>query len=104
MSVKFDDLLIEINDFGKFQKLRYVLICLAGLLPPIATYIHSFMAALPEFKCNDYVTIEHQNSTISKSSNCFYMNGNGTEQTCNSWNFDKKYFNSTLTEEVKFIH
>ena len=104
MSVKFDDLLIEINDFGKFQKIRYVLICLAGLLPPIATYIHSFMAALPEFKCNDKIALEHQNFTFSKSSNCLYTYGNGTEQSCTSWKYDKKYFNSTLTEEVKFKH
>lgn len=48
--VKFDQVLQEINDFGKYQKIRYALICLAGLLPPIATYIHSFTAAQPHFK------------------------------------------------------
>lgn len=102
MSVKFDDLLIDINDFGKYQKIRYALICLAGLLPPIATYIHSFMAALPEFECNNNKSIQQQNSNFSKTSNCFYTYGNGTEQSCTSWKFDKKYFNSTLTEEVNF--
>ena len=41
---KFDDILFEINDFGKYQKIRYFLICLAALLPPVVTYVHSFMA------------------------------------------------------------
>jgi hypothetical protein len=30
--VNFDDILFEINDFGKYQKIRYFLICLAGML------------------------------------------------------------------------
>ncbi len=47
---KFDELLFDINDFGRYQKINYFLICLAGLLPPIATYIHIFLAASPEIK------------------------------------------------------
>ena len=35
MTTNFDDVLKEINDFGIYQKLRYLLICLAGLMPPI---------------------------------------------------------------------
>jgi|LakMenEpi03Aug12_release.lakeMendotaPanAssembly.Ray.scaffolds.fasta_scaffold6380087_1 hypothetical protein len=46
----FDELLVEINDFGLYQKTKYFLICLAGLIPPIATYIHVFVAANPEIK------------------------------------------------------
>ena len=44
---KYDDMLSDINDFGTYQKIRIMLICLAGLLPPIATYMHSFIAAVP---------------------------------------------------------
>lgn len=47
---KYDDLLNEINGFGKFQKLRYLLICLAGLLPPMSTYVYSFLAARADYK------------------------------------------------------
>jgi hypothetical protein len=45
--VKFDDILSEVNEFGRYQKSRYALICLAALLPPICTYLHSFIAANP---------------------------------------------------------
>jgi hypothetical protein len=48
--VNFDDILAEINDFGKYQKIRYFLICLAGMLPPIVTYLHSFTAANPAYR------------------------------------------------------
>lgn len=33
--VSFEHLLKEIDEFGIYQKLRYLLICLAALLPPI---------------------------------------------------------------------
>ena len=46
----FDQMLYEINDFGRYQKRNYFLICLAGLIPPIATYMHIFMAATPDIK------------------------------------------------------
>ena len=42
--VKFDDILCEIDEFGRFQKIKYGLICLAALLPPLCTYLHSFIA------------------------------------------------------------
>jgi hypothetical protein len=29
----FDDFLHTINDFGRYQKLRYILICLTYMLP-----------------------------------------------------------------------
>ncbi|CAF0795542.1 unnamed protein product [Brachionus calyciflorus] len=104
MTIKFDDLLYQINDFGKFQKIRYILICLAGILPPIATYIHSFLAALPEFTCNN-VSIDKTNSNITNliKSNCVYHVGNGSYTSCDSWSYDKKYFDSTLTEEWNMV-
>lgn len=51
--VKFDDILFEINDFGKYQKIRYLLICLAGMLPPMVTYLHSFTAANANHRYNN---------------------------------------------------
>ena len=44
---KYDDILSDINDYGVYQKIRVLLICIAGLLPSIATYMHSFIAAVP---------------------------------------------------------
>ncbi len=46
---KFDDILHEINEFGKYQKTRFLLLCFAGVIPPIAVYLHAFIAAKPDF-------------------------------------------------------
>jgi hypothetical protein len=35
----FETVLSEIDDFGKYQKLRYLLICLAALIPPIGKFL-----------------------------------------------------------------
>ena len=34
----YENVLSEINDFGLYQKLRYLLICIAALLPPIGLF------------------------------------------------------------------
>ncbi|CAF4494830.1 unnamed protein product [Rotaria socialis] len=49
--MKFDDFLHTINDFGRYQKLRYIFICLTYMLPPIMVYTWSFTAAKPTFRC-----------------------------------------------------
>lgn len=102
MIVKFEDVLREIDGFGKYQRTRYALICLAALLPSIATYINSFTAALPEFKC---ISHDGQSELVNLKSvnlNCVYK-ANGTLHKCTSWKFEKEYFQSTLTEEACFI-
>jgi len=37
--VSFENVLTEIDDFGIYQKIRYLLICFAALLPPIGNFI-----------------------------------------------------------------
>ena len=52
---EYENLLSEINDFGLYQKLRYLLICIAALLPPIVTYIHSFTAANVKYRYDIFI-------------------------------------------------
>lgn len=47
---KVEDILENLNGFGKYQKVRFTLLCLSGLLPPISSYIHSFIAASPKYR------------------------------------------------------
>ena len=104
---KFEDILYDLNDFGRYQKLRYFLICIAGILPPISTYINSFVLPLPKFKCNSsddlYDSLNESTSSSSVSlmnlnNQCEYV-VNGTVRECTSWLFEKKYYQKTLTEE-----
>ncbi|CAF1545561.1 unnamed protein product, partial [Adineta steineri] len=51
--MKFDDFLATVDDWGKFQKIKYGLICLTYMLPPIMVYTYTFTAAVPNFRCQD---------------------------------------------------
>lgn len=105
-----ETVLKEVNDFGLYQKSRYLLICLAGLLPAIVTYIHSFAAPNPQHRCknpydaNDtFATVPDLFGNISKISQCqisYFSEDNSTyEVDCNEWVFDKQYYQTTLTED-----
>jgi len=110
----FDTVLKEINDFGRYQKSRYALICIAGLLPAIVTYIHSFAAPNPSHRCknpydsNDNFGVNLNNSllnyeNITKIEQCqitYVKEDNSTyEAKCDEWVFDKEYYHTTLTED-----
>ncbi|CAF0928905.1 unnamed protein product [Rotaria sordida] len=66
--MKFDDFLKLINDWGKFQKVKYTIICLTYMLPAIMVYTYSFTAATPNFRCrNPLQWLNDSYSTISNS-------------------------------------
>ena len=49
--MQFDDFYQTIGAFGRFQKIKYFLICLTYILPPILVYTWTFAAATPSFRC-----------------------------------------------------
>ena len=49
--MKFDTFLATVGDWGRFQKIKYTLICLTYMLPPIMVYTYTFTAAIPDFHC-----------------------------------------------------
>jgi hypothetical protein len=106
--VKFDNILSEINGFGRYQKFRYALICLSGLLPPLVVYLHSFIAANPAHRCtNENISNDFYNTSVFNYTDeqmvlekCSITYYNSTKLKCDKWVFDKKYYQSTLTEEV----
>jgi OCT family organic cation transporter-like MFS transporter 4/5 len=103
---KFDEILSEINDFGRYQRVRYLLICLAGILPPITTYINSFVVPFPQFKCNNIALSDDDDATTNSSfrtdATCSYTS-NGTTHKCTSWQYDHTFYESTLTEEWNLV-
>lgn len=108
--VNFDDVLEEINDFGPYQKIRYFLICLAALLPAIATYLYSFTTSNPDHRCahpflaNDtfYANLSSEPYLNITLNQCSYII-DGNEIKCDTWVFDKTYFQSTLTERLSMV-
>jgi hypothetical protein len=51
--MKFDTFLATVGDWGRFQKVKYTLICLTYMLPPIMVYTYTFTAAVPSFRCQN---------------------------------------------------
>ena len=51
--MKFDTFLATVNDWGKFQKVKYTLICLTYMLPSMMVYTYSFTGAKPNFRCTN---------------------------------------------------
>ena len=110
--VKFDDVLNDINGFGFYQKLRLAFVCVASILVPIVTYIHSFTAANPKHRCSPpnllYDSYFANTSDFTGSTNitlhqCSYIENNIEYKNCSKWVFDKTYYESTLTEEVSLL-
>ena len=134
--MKFDTFLATIGDWGKFQKVKYIIICLTYMLPPIMVYTYTFTAAKPDFRCRNPLEKDKDvyNSTYnalfdsrykSTEKQCKDMSGSlsveecqrcyiqlrhdnqsfidSTLHKCNEFVYDRKYFKSTLVEEVIII-
>ncbi|CAF1360110.1 unnamed protein product [Adineta steineri] len=128
--MKFDDFLHTVNDFGRYQKLRYFCICLTYMLPPIMVYTWSFAAATPSFRCKLYdndadfnirqSSLSYNQSqpdeayckanmkiSVKECQRCYMktMTNTGIEkiQPCNNYVFDQKYYDYTLVEEWSMV-
>ena len=79
--MKFDIFLATIGDWGRFQKVKYTLICLTYMLPPIMVYTYTFTAATPNFRCVNpaAVGIDAYNPTLNKA---FDSNYKPTKEQC----------------------
>ena len=128
--MKFDEFLEKVGDWGKFQKVKYALICLTYMLPPIMVYTYTFTAATPSFRCanptsgladqynedmnqlfnlryqptKDQCTAEQSTLSLKECKRCFIKTNqtksNGKLEACHGFVFDKTNYQKTLVEEV----
>ncbi|XP_054486400.2 solute carrier family 22 member 7 [Agelaius phoeniceus] len=59
--MKFEDLLLEIGGFGRFQILILAILCLARINLPMHFLLHNFLAATPSHHC----AIPHQEAFVN---------------------------------------
>lgn len=69
-TMNFDKFLATVGDWGRFQKIKYTLICLTYMLPPIMVYTYTFTAAKPDFRCAHPDTFD--NDRFSNASNSLF--------------------------------
>ena len=126
--MQFDCFYQTIGAFGRYQKIKYFLVCLTYVLPPIMVYTWTFTAATPSFRCRTsidddvykselihrYIPSESQcqeykkQISVSECQRCYQVRNrtsdfNGKEgplKACTSFIFDRTYYQSTLVEEV----
>ncbi|CAF1263887.1 unnamed protein product, partial [Adineta ricciae] len=120
-NMKFDDFLLTINDFGRFQKFSLFFIGLTYSITPIVVYTWSFTAATPSFRCksneNDNFYLQnysHLNQpdelycktntkiSVRECQRCYIKQNNQTK-ACHDFVFDQKYYNYTLVEEWSMV-
>lgn len=72
--MKFDIFLATVGDWGRFQKVKYTLICLTYMLPPIMVYTYTFTAATPNFRCVNpaKAEIDQYNFAFNKDFDSYY--------------------------------
>jgi MFS transporter, OCT family, solute carrier family 22 (organic cation transporter), member 4/5 len=126
--MKFDTFLATINDWGRFQKVKYTLICLTYMLPSMMVYTYTFTAAKPNFRCMMPTEIgvdqyngpfnqqfdsqykptiaqcsrDQKGISLSECQRCFIKSSedNQTLEKCDEYVFDRKHYQDTLVEEV----
>lgn len=49
--MKFEELLLEVDGFGKYQMLVYLMLCLPRLVIPMHFLLHNFISASPPHHC-----------------------------------------------------
>lgn len=81
--MKFDTFLATVGDWGKFQKVKYTLICLTYMLPPIMVYTYTFTAATPNFRCQNPELTSDDNYNVD-SNNIFNSRYKPTKEQCKS--------------------
>jgi hypothetical protein len=127
--MKFDTFLATVGDWGKFQRVKYTLICLTYMLPPIMVYTYTFTAATPDFRCEnpqlqlyDHYNLasnelfgsryqpteeqcknEQKHLSLKECQRCYINKNHSGLVKCDQYVFDKIHYKKTLVEEVKLI-
>ena len=128
--MEFDHFYETVGEFGRYQKVKYFLVCLTYMLPPILVYTWTFTAATPSFHCRTpvenisgvevtdnlllrYIPSESQcrkyknQISIRECQRCYESVNENDEseqplKACTSFIFDRTYYQTTLVEEVRY--
>lgn len=130
--MQFDEVYEKVGVFGRYQKVKYFLLCFTNMLPPVMVYAWTFIAATPSFRCrtpfDDFsasnLTMGPLVSSIPSAAQCYesqksislrecqrcFQLVNLTDNyenvaqlgACSGYVFDRTYYQSTLVEEVSY--
>lgn len=114
MTVDFDNVLLEIGDFGLYQKFAVYLLCIPACFLNVFNNLGLvFQAYTPSFRChreyhNNYTNDEYNDEcTTSQSSSGnlsldIFLNSSSL-RTCQNFDYDKEHFESTIITDFNLI-
>jgi len=124
---EYDEILETVGEFGRWQKLLFLLMCIPSAASAMAVFMYSFIAFTPDHRCaidscNDHL---YQSSFINwttphkdgKWSSCSVYQYDTDSKTCppeslnagkkmscpNGWVYNNSLFPSTATEEMDMV-
>lgn len=131
--MQFDEFYETVGVFGRYQKVKYFLLCFTNMLPPVMVYAWTFIAATPSFRCRtsyddlfaSNITVETLSSYVPTAAQCqanqrgislkecqrCFQTVNNSDMDgsmaaivpCRSFLFDRTYYQSTLVEDVRAV-
>lgn len=105
----FDTILQEIGEFGRYQKLVMILMCIPGaFMNAYNCFQLVFLMYTPPHRCrvpDVYINNSDLNVTSAECSLSVHSLTNGSTRTesCSQWEYDTEYFDSTIITEWDLV-
>ncbi|XP_066533514.1 solute carrier family 22 member 13 isoform X2 [Hoplias malabaricus] len=101
--MNFDEVLVRIGGFGRFQKVLYVWICLPQIFLAFHMLVSVFTGAVPPHLCRDSLTLNSTlNFSLGAQESCGVQH-NGTAFCRTGWEFSQDVFLSTVVTEFGLV-
>ena len=117
--VKFDDILVDLGDFGKYQKKAYFLLFLPTIFSAMQKQSWVFLGAKASHRCrlpNEFPNATYDNQNLNLTSlipwnklenslsSCSMYGADGEEISCSEgWIFDKSTFGSSAVMDWELV-
>ena len=95
---EFDDILRELGEFGRYQKILYFSTCLMIIPTALQIFILVFATGSPNFHCEDF---DAHNRTVIDANKSAAVEPNTCYKHCSSYSFDGPF--TSIVSEVTTI-
>ena len=119
--MKYDELLVELGEFGRYQKFLYFLVGLVSITSAFHAMNMVFVGPAPEHLCAIRASgnqtggnpLMFESGEAATADVCYITDdvtnhttddGSIHEKLCTEWLYSKTYYTSTIVTEVSHLH